>query len=245
MTQKTKGIVLRSIKYGETSLVVTIFTELFGMQTYMVNGARSAKKTGNKSVMLQPAAILDMEVYHNDQKSMQRIRESSWAYLYQNIFSDVIKNSIAVYMIELLQKSLKQPEQNSDLFYFCEDCFIQLDNADQQVAANFPLFFSLHLPDFFGFKITNNRKAAEGDFLDLKEGSFVSNQPAHPYFIDPSHASITGEILKMRIPSELAQLKLNKQTRRELLLKYQEYYALHIQDFGKLKTLQVLNEVLF
>ena len=95
MTHKTKGIVLRTVKYGETSLVVTIFTELFGVQTYMVNGARTTKRTGNKAAMFQPSAMLDLEVYHNDQKSMQQIKECSWAFLYQQVLHDVIKNSIA------------------------------------------------------------------------------------------------------------------------------------------------------
>ena len=143
MTHKTKGIVLRSLKYGETSLVVTIFTELFGVQVYMVNGARTSKKTGNKAIFFQSAAILDLEVYHNEQKSMQRIKECSWAFLYQEILSDVIKNSIALYMVELLHKTLNQPETNSELFYFCEDAFMQLDTANKNIAANFSLFCSL------------------------------------------------------------------------------------------------------
>ena len=56
MTHKTKGIVLRTVKYGETSLVVIMFTELFGIQTYMVNGVRSAKKIQQKQIIfnLQP-----------------------------------------------------------------------------------------------------------------------------------------------------------------------------------------------
>ena len=244
MTHKTKGIVLRTIKYGETSLVVTIYTELFGLQTYMVNGARTAKRSGTKAAMFQPAAILDLEVYHNDQKSMQRIKECSWAFLYNHLFSDVIKNSIALYMVELLQKTLKQPESNSDLFYFCEDSLLQLDAAEKNIAANFALFFSLHLADFFGFKINSSNLKNKEIYLDLKEGEFVLQQPVHPNFILGQHASVTAELLKTRIPAELDQLKLNKQTRRELLLKYQDYYALHIHDFGKLKTLQVLNEVL-
>src|SRR6478672_6945616 len=125
MTHKTRGLVLRAVKYGETSLVVTAFTELFGTQTYMVNGARTAKKTGIKSSLLQPASLLDMEVYHQEQKHMHRIKECSWSYLYKNIFTDVVKNSIALYMVELLTKCLKQPEQNTDLFYFCEDSLQQ------------------------------------------------------------------------------------------------------------------------
>ncbi|MEO6489030.1 MAG: DNA repair protein RecO [Ferruginibacter sp.] len=244
MIYKTKGIVLKNIKYGETSLIVTAYTELFGLQTYIINGARTSKSAGNKAAMFQPSAILEMEVYHNDQKEMQRIRECGWSFLYNNILSDVVKNCIALYMVELLHKTLKQPEQNADLFYFCEDILIRLDSEAKNIAANFPLFFSLHLADFFGFKIDSHNIHKEEYFLDLKEGAFVAHQPTHPHFVDPGKAFITAELLKMRVPMELEQLKLNQQLRRDLLMKYQEYYALHIQDFGKMKTLPVLNEIL-
>ena len=247
MTHKTKGIVLRTVKYGETSLVVTIYTELFGVQTYMVNAVRTTKRSGNKAAMFQPAAILEMEVYHNDQKNMQRIKEYNWAFLYQHILSDVIKNSIALYMVELLYKTLKQPESNSNLFYFCEDALMQLDAAEKNIAANFALFFSLHLADFFGFRIHGSNIKnipVENLYLDLREGEFAAFQPTHPDFIHGIHAAVTEELLKIRLPAELDQLKLNQQTRRELLLKFQDYYALHIHDFGQMKTLQVLHEVL-
>lgn len=247
MIHKTKGIVLKTVKYGETSLVVTIFTELFGIQTYMVNGVRTSKRPGSKAILYQPAAILDMEVYHNEQKSMQRIRECTWSVVYQHVLSHVVKNSIALYMVELLYKSLKQPEENPTLFYFCEDAFTQLDAAEPQIAANFPLYFTLHLTDFFGFKINNNQPASiheEHYFVDLIEGNFTDEQPAHAHFMQGENAVITAELLNIMQLHELDQLKLNSSKRRELLLKYQDYYALHIQDFGQLKTLQVLHEVL-
>src|SRR3954468_9105600 len=156
MTHKTKGIVLRTIKYGETSVVVNIFTELFGVQTYMVNGVRTAKRSSAKANHFQPGAILDMVVYHNDQNQMQRIKEFKWDFLFQHVLSDVIKNSITLYIVELLQKCLKQPEQNTELFYFCEDILIGLDTADKGAMANFALYFSLQLTHFFGFKMNDN-----------------------------------------------------------------------------------------
>ena len=246
MTHKTKGIVLKTIKYGETSLVVTVFTELFGVQTYMVNGVRTSKRGGSKAALFQPAAILDMEVYHNDLKAMQRIKESSWAVMYKNIMSEVLRNSIALYMVELLYRSLKQPEQNSDLFYFCEDAFILLDTSGNQVAANYPLYFSLHLSHFFGFKINEELpdSATNELFLDLIEGNFTGEQPVHPHFLTGENALITAELLKVMQVPELQQIKLSSAKRRELLWKYHDYYALHIQDFGTMKTLQVLHEVL-
>ncbi len=242
MTHKTKGIVLRTIKFGETSVVVTIFTELFGVQTYMVNGVRTAKKSSAKANHFQPGAILDMVVYHNDQKPMQRIKEFKWDCLFQQVLSDVIKNSIALYIVELLQKCLKQPEQNTALFYFCEDVLIQLDKADKPVTANFALYFSLQLPHFFGFQMHDNY-ADDQNVLDLEEGSFMSGHPEHPHFIEGELAQITSQLLKVMQPNELSQFKLHHDTRRKLLLHYQTYYALHIPDFGVMRTLEVLQEI--
>ena len=90
MTHKTKGIVLKTVKYGETSLVVTILTEIFGIQTYMVNGVRTSKKSGSKAALYQPATMLDLEVYHNEMKAMNRIREAERSIMYRNLFADVI-----------------------------------------------------------------------------------------------------------------------------------------------------------
>ena len=242
MTHKTKGIVLRTIKYGETSLVVTVFTELFGLQTYMVNGVRTAKKSSAKANHFQPGAILDLVVYHSDQKSMQRIKEFKWDFLFQEVLSDVIKNSLALYIVELLQKCLKQPEQNTSLFHFCEDILIQLDSAEKEVTANFALYFSLQLPQFFGFKMNDNYED-ELNILDLVEGNFVARNPEHPHFIEGKYAEITSQLLKAMHPDELHQFKFHLDTRRALLEHYLIYYALHITDFGQMKTLAILQEV--
>ncbi|UEG50959.1 DNA repair protein RecO [Ferruginibacter lapsinanis] len=243
MTYKTKGIVLRIVKYGETSLIVTIFTELFGVQSYMVNGVRSSSRKNAKGNYFLPGAILDLVVYHNEQKSLHRIKEFQWAYLYQHAFSDVIKNCIVLYMVELLTKSLKQPEQNADLFNFCEDVLKELDETNKITTANMPLFFTLHLTHFLGFKMIDNY-SNDNVFLDLQEGCFEPMPPTHNNYIDGEKAHITSQLLKILQPFELEQIKLNKETRRELLSQYQSYYALHISDFGQMKTLTVLHEVL-
>lgn len=240
----TKGIVLRAVKYGETSLIVTMFTELFGVQSYMVNGVRKSSKKGNgKANLFQPAAILDMVVYHSELKQLQRIKEFRWAYLYQHILSDVKKNAISLFLVELLTKCLKQPEANPPLFSFIEDAFIHLDTCTDGVAANFPLFFSLHLPVFFGFRFNDNY-SADCCFLDLQEGDFVAHPPSHSQYIDDKQAYITSQLLKVQHPDELADIKLHHELRRNLLHFYETYYALHIQDFGRLRTLPVLREIL-
>ena len=241
---KTKGIVLRSVKYGETSLVVTLLTELFGVQSYLVNGVRvSTKKGTGKAVLFQPAAMLDLVVYHNELKHLNRIKEFKWAHLYKHIFNDVPKNAVALYIIELLTKCLKQPETNPELFHFAEDVLLHLDESGGTVQANLPLFFAMHLPFHFGFRITDNY-SKQNCFLDLQEGSFVNIIPNHPYFLEEKQADVTALLLKVMQPEELEHILLNHDFRRHLLQRYEDYYRLHVHDFTSLKTLPVLSEVL-
>lgn len=241
---KTKGIVLRVVKYGETSLIITLFTELFGIQSYLVNGVRTSSKKGSgKANLFQPAAILDLVVYHNELKNLQRIKEFKWNYIYNHILSDVRKNTVALFMIELLTKCLKQPEANPELYEFTEDSLLHLDNSTGLVAANFPLFFALNLAGFFGLRI-NDSYSERNSILDLQEGGFVKDKPSHPYFIEEREAKITSDILKVMQPEELEQVQLNHDFRRNLLLAYERYYALHIQEFGTVRSLPVLSEIL-
>ena len=241
---KTKGIVLRTVKYGETSLIITILTELFGIQSYLVNGVRTSTKKGNgKANLFQPAAMLDMVVYYNEIRNLQRIKEFKWGYLYQHIFSDIRKNAVALFMVELLSKCLKQPEANEDLFRFTEDVFLHLDKSSETVTANFPLFFALHLAVFFGFRI-NDEYSGKNFFLDLQEGTFVTERPNHPHFLEDKQAAVTSQLLKVMHPEELEEIKLNHDFRRNLLYAYETYYSFHIQDFTPMKTLPVLKEIL-
>jgi DNA repair protein RecO (recombination protein O) len=241
---KTKGIVLKTVKYGETSLIATVYTELFGIQSYLVNGVRSSSRKGpGKANLFQAAAILDLLVYHSDLKNLQRIREFSWAVLYKSILSNILKNAVALFMVELLQKILKQPEPNSELFYFIEDSFLHLDAGEGQVLANFPLFFILHLAGFFGFRIQDTYSERNA-VLDLLEGQFVPKPPHHEHILEGALSYDTAQLLRVQHPGELAELPLNQETRRLLLQAYLTFYAVQIPDFGEMRTLAVLQTIL-
>lgn len=244
VTHKTKGVVLRTVKYGETSIIASMYTELFGLQSYIINGVRiTSKKGSGRANLFQPAAMLDLIVYHNDLKNLQRIKEFRWAHLYTHLFFNVFKNSVALFMIELLQRSLKQPEPNPELFSFIEDAFLHLDEASDAVVANFPLYFALHLSGFYGFRIADKHSGAL-PVLDLQEGEFVAGRPVHMHFLEDEYSQATSQLLKVMQPAELEEIRLNQQTRRVLLHAYETFFALHVQDFGTLKTLPVLEAVL-
>jgi DNA repair protein RecO (recombination protein O) len=241
---KTKGVVLRPVKYGDTSLIVSVYTELFGLQSYLVQGVRtSTRKAPGKANYFQPGALLDLVVYHNEFKQLHRIKEFRWSHLYEHLLSDVVKNSVLLYMVELVQKTVKQPESNPDLFEFMEAALLELDQATPAVTANFPLYFALHLTSFFGFQLSAPA-GEECSILDLQEGTFTSGYPQHAYYSDGATSLALRELMKVMQPAELTEVPLNRSQRRHLLEVLETYYALHVPEFGKLKTLGVLQEVM-
>ena len=244
MTHKTRGLVLTSVKYGDTSLIVHIYTELFGLQSYLVNGVRTAAKKGHgRGNHFQPGSMLDMLVYHNELANLQRIKEYKWAYLYQSLLEDVVKNSVVLFMVELISKTIRQPEPNADLFNFLEDAFLYLDEADLNVTVNYPLYFSLQFPSFFGFRISDEY-SEEKHVLELKEGEYLSERPLHPDYLDGQLSFMTSELLKVLHPKDLGEVKIGNENRRVLLKAYIRFFELHISDFGVMKTLPVLQAVL-
>jgi DNA repair protein RecO (recombination protein O) len=242
LIHSTKGIVLRSIKYGETSIIANIFTEIFGIQSYIINGVRTSGKT-SKAHFFQPSSILDLQVYHNELKNLQRIKDLKWAFLYKSILSDVTKNSVALYMVELLQKSINQPETNADLFNFCEDAFLQLDDATAEITANFPLYFSLQLASFLGFGLQDNYSEARNIF-NLQEGNFSEEKFAGSEHLSAEISYQISQVLKAIHPADLSEIKINRSIRRTILKSIENYYSWHIPEFGTMKTLTVLHEIL-
>ncbi|MCX8481314.1 MAG: recombination protein O N-terminal domain-containing protein, partial [Sediminibacterium sp.] len=83
MLFSTKGIVLKVLKFSETTIIATIYTYQLGLQQYKIPGIRKVSKKGiSNAVYFQPAAILNLEVYNNENKKLQYIKDFSWGYLY-------------------------------------------------------------------------------------------------------------------------------------------------------------------
>jgi len=208
----------------------------------MVNGVRTSGKSA-KAHFFQPSSLLEMQVYHNELKNLQRIKEVKWSSLYKNVLSDVIKNSIALFMVELLQKTLKQPETNENLFHFCEDAFLHLDVAEKEITANFAVYFSIRIAQISGFSLQNNYSEKRNIF-NIKEGDFVEENLADAEFITPQLSRDFSEMLKAIHPNDLSEIKMNGKTRSSMLKIMESFYAWHIPEFGKMKTLNVLSAIL-
>lgn len=242
MLHKTRGIVLRTVKYGDTSAIVNIFTELFGVQAYMVNGVRSSKPKA-KGNLLQPGNILDLIVYHYEQKSIQRISEFKLGYISTSLQVNVVKNTVALYMIELLQKSLKEPEEHLELYYFTEQALQALDQTPLAIAANIPLYFTLKLAEYLGFRL-NGRYSEYASYLDLQEGSFTDLPPHHSNYLDAENSELTDRLFQCYEWESLGNITMNKDKRRKLLYAYLDFFKLHLPDFTELQSPPILHEIL-
>jgi DNA repair protein RecO (recombination protein O) len=243
MLHNTKGIVLRVTKYGDTSVILSAYTELFGLQQYIVKGVRTTSKKGaNKAVYYQPAAILQMEVYHTPMKQLQMLKEVNWDYIYQNVYSDVIRNAVATYIVEVLQQTL-QPEPHPELFYLIEDTFKQLDKGGAALASNLSIYFLIHLTETLGFGLQGKWTEAT-PLLDVKEGQFVKDKPLHPYFLEGIEAQTASQFMSLQFYNDLENIQLNGQQRKKILELFQLSLSWHYKGFKEIKSLAILQAVL-
>ena len=243
MLHNTKGIVLRVTKYGDTSIIMSAYTELFGLQQYIIKGARvTSKKGANKGVFYQPAAILQMEVYHTPMKAMQMVKEVSWDYVYQNVYSDVLRNAVALYIVEVLQQTM-QPEPHPEMFYLIEDTFKQLDKGGAGLVSNLPIYFLIHLSQTMGFGL-QGKYSNETPILDIKEGEFVSKPPAHPYYLEAQTAQVASTFLQVQFYNDLETISLSRAQRKKILELFQLSLSWHYKKFSEIKSLPILQSIL-
>jgi DNA repair protein RecO (recombination protein O) len=240
MLHKTRGIVFKATDYGESSVIVQIFTEKFGLQSYIINGAKKPKAKIGRN-MLQPLHLLDLVVYHKNTGSVQRIAELKNSPVLQSIPYDVIKSCIAIFLNEVLYKSIKQQSAEENIFDFVFSAIEWLDHQTGNVA-NFHLLFLTRLTRYLGF-YPDRALIDNADYFDLKNGTFSKYKPDTVMYLSPPHTQNFSRLLKSSFDS-MDELKLTNDERRYLIQKLMEYYALHIEGFGNIRSGDVLEEVL-
>ncbi|MBR8535080.1 DNA repair protein RecO [Carboxylicivirga sediminis] len=238
MIHTTKGIVLNHVKYRETSIIVSVYTEKFGRQSYMVNKVRTRRNKGN-TVLLQPMTLLDMQVYHRPKADIQRIKDFKVAHPLSSIPFEQEKRAMAFFLTELMSKVLREEEENTDLFSFIYHG-IALFDSGLDGAANFHLFFLFQLTRFLGFgpeKATENQ-----DFFDLMNGHFTNAEPSHGFFITQQVNTNWKKLFDLQVDN-LRHLHLKSTERYKLLEAILEYYQLHIDTLGELKSLPIVHQL--
>lgn len=240
MLVKTQGIVLKSIKYGETSLIVDIFTEALGLRKYIVSGVRK-KNARISASLLQVMSHVEIVAYEREGKDLNRLTEIRSSVVYQSIPLDIHKGAVGLFMAEMAQKTLRGAEANPPLFQFLSSSFAHLDRHTGNVA-NLPLSFLLEFSGFLGFLPESDTDEKEL-FFDLKNGVFCNHQPMHAYFLDVAYSKILFLLLNARFEA-CHTIPLKVEQRRYLLGKLLDFYRLHIENFPTVNSHLILQEIL-
>ena len=236
MIISTKAIVIHTIKFGDTSLIVKLYTQTEGVKSYLIKGAFS-NKSKFKVAYFQPLTLLDIEANHNNKGTLNSLKEVRVLYHYQTIPTNIIKQTILIFLAEVLNSSLVEEGNHETLFDFLNTSLTWLDTHDK--TSNFHLLFLLNLSKYLGFYPETKLNGA--NYFDLSEGKLSNNITASEA-ISNADLKLFKSILGTNFDS-IEQLKLNSQLRQQLLTIMIQYYELHISGFKKPKSLPILKSI--
>jgi DNA repair protein RecO (recombination protein O) len=185
--------VIHTIKYTDNSVISHIYTEEFGRKSFMISGARG-KKSSARINLLQHLSMLDMEVYIKQNRGLQRIKEIRLHETFSSIPYHPVKNAVALFISEVLYRTLQEEESNPNLFSFLMNA-IKIFDLSEKGYANFHLLFLLGLSRYLGFFPKNNYSLSK-EFFDMENASFTSEKPLHPHYISPPASRFLHEIMK-------------------------------------------------
>jgi len=218
MLQKLKGIVLYSIKYNETSLFLHIYTDKYGRQSFLAYRTRK-KKSKSNAYLFHPLSLIELEVDLKENREIQKIIEANFDHIYSQLYYDVKRSTIAIFLGEILNKNIRETEPNKQLFDFIYNAVQLLDVAKEGIE-NFHLIFLIQLSKFLGFYPTMD--------YELKIEADLRNE-----FHSLVNISLT----------ELDKIKISNSDRQRLLDIILELYKVHLTGPGQIQSLKILREV--
>ncbi|MEA5110643.1 DNA repair protein RecO [bioreactor metagenome] len=240
MLISTHGIVFHTTRYADSGAVVKIYTEKFGLQSFLVKGLYS-RKSKLKAALFSHLSILDLVIDHHGHRNLHYIREASVYIPLQRLQDDMSRSSLVLFINELLYKCIREEEPNPALFSYLVTV-LQLLNEPGISLHSFHLLFMLRLTRFLGFS-PRFAKAGSGEFFDMEEGLFLDSEPMHRYFISgpPAEALERLQLLEFQ---DLQGFEIPRSVRDTLLDRLIDFYRLHIPDLGEMKSVKVLQEIL-
>ncbi|TND10600.1 MAG: DNA repair protein RecO (recombination protein O) [Bacteroidetes bacterium] len=240
MLHHTRGIVLHTIPYSDSSLIAKIYTEQFGLQSYIVSGARS-KRGKAKGNLLQPLMQVELVVQHKAKSRLQRIMEIGCKAPYRHIHEDIVKTSIALFLAEVLYKAIREEEKNPGLFEFLSHS-LQILDLETGSCHNFHLCFLLQLSRYLGF-FPHSAESPAHKIFDLQEGVFRATEPHHPYFLEPELGEKLLRLMQTNYEN-MQEFTIGNLDRRRLLERLLWYYEMHLENMRDVKSHKVLEEVM-
>ena len=239
MLTKTQAIVLHSLKYGETRMIVDMFTRQFGRLSFIVSMPKTAKSKMKKQ-FFQPLSLLEIETDVRPKVQLQKLSDVRLASPFASIPFHPHKLSMALFLAEFLYYALRSEQRNELLYDYVESSIQWLDGQDDRFA-NFHLVFLMRLSRFLGFYPNLDHYQA-GDYFDLRESEFLPAPPLHRDFLYPEEANKVQLMMRMDYPT-MHLFRMSHQERHRLLEVTLIYYRLHLPDFPEMKSISVLQEL--
>ena len=240
MLQKTRGLVFQTTKYSETSVIAKIFTEAFGLQSFMIKGVRS-QKAKTKSASMQLLTALDMVVEIKQSRGLQQIREMKIATPFQQIQTDIRKTTIVLFLADVLKRTVHEHEANPELFNFIYHSLQVLEYQDEYLPL-YHLSFLLQLAGQLGIQPAG-RYCEEAPFFNLAEGCFQAVAPVVSPHLEGKSAADFDALAQLGY-SRLGELTITRPERKIMLEQILRYFQLHMSSFNGLQSHEILAEVL-
>ncbi|MFC4723070.1 DNA repair protein RecO [Geojedonia litorea] len=237
MLIKTNAIVLSKLKYKDNDLIVKCYTKQKGVVSYIIRGALKTQKGSTKAVYFQPLSQLSFDSNYKENRSLQSISEVKLNYLYQTLHTNILKSAIAMFLSEVLSTILQEEEHNGALYSYLEHSFNYLDHETE--FSNFHLLFLLNLTKYLGFY--PDTQNMDQSYFNLSNGLFESKKQDF-YSISGENLIILKQLLGINFDA-IHGVKLNSKQRQSFLNMLLLYFELHLGDFRKPKSLQILNQV--
>ena len=237
--KKTRGIVIRTLKYGETSIIADIFTADRGLATFIVGSVRTARSR-MPMALFHPMSAVELVCYwKSDITAMHRMKECRADIVRTGIPFDLHRGAVALFMAEILRKCLQTGEPNDILFDFLTETLAYLDTTPHPIS-HIHLHFLVHLAAHLGFQPQTDEP---GHYFDLREGSTTDIMPIHGQYMAAEETTRMAALLDLSI-EEAYTLHIPRANRKILLQKLLAYYQLHLPGFDQIHTPDILDAVL-
>lgn len=235
--EKTLGIVIHTIKYSESSVITKVFTRNLGYKSFIIKGIRSKKS--KKMGLLQPFTILEMDVRFTNKSNLGWVKEMNVNVPIHAIRMNVVKNSLVMFLSELLYRTLEEDYQDINLFDFAKDAIVCLETESQ--VANFHLWFMLELSKIYGF-YPNENYSLINPYFNLVSGHFESRRKKNSHWLSEESSLVLQKFLGI-IFAKAMMIDIRSKERKNLLDSLIVYFQLHVEGMKKMKSQEILNTI--
>jgi len=239
MLEKTKAIFLKQTKFSDSQVIAEIYTEKFGKQAFIIRHSKKNKSLPQKNI-LQALFLLEMQVYYKQKRNVQKVKEINHKPILTDLPFNFSKSSIAIFIAEILHKVIKEEEANIDLFNYLYSSIQLLDSLEHRIA-NFHIIFLYELSKYLGFYPENNYSKNKL-FFNLFEGKFYDIKTDNNVFLDEETSKIIS-FLHSKGFSSINNFSFSKKQKSSILNAILKYYHFQLPEMGKIKSLEILQEV--